>query len=104
MQINGSRQNLLVAQAQIGKTLERKIAEFAPIPQHSFGRFIKVLAREYYLDEKDNDPVKITAFREDNLMNYLEEEEAASYEEYLENPPKTSIFNSLKDDDDDEYI
>ena len=55
MQINGSRQNLLVAQSQIGKTLERKIAEFAPIPQHSFGRFVKVLARENYLDEKDNE-------------------------------------------------
>ena len=51
---------------------------------------------------KDDEPVKITAFREDNLMNYLEEEEAVSYEEYLTNPPKPSIFNGLKEDDDDE--
>ena len=60
--------------------------------------------------------IKIGPFKEDQLMKYLEEEEAASYEEYIADAKvdeskigeckiadKTSIFNNLKDDE-DEYI
>lgn len=56
--------------------------------------------------------IKIGPFKEDQLMKYLEEEEAASYEEYIADAKgdeaktgetKPSIFNSLKDDE-DEYI
>ena len=66
---------------------------------------------------KDDAPVKIGPFKEDQLMKYLEEEEAASYEEYVAKVDEAkigeakiaepSIFNSLKDDEDDdedEYI
>ena len=43
---------------------------------------------------RNDTPVKIT-LEEDNLMNYLEEEEAASYEEYATNPPKTNFGQVL---------
>lgn len=44
---------------------------------------------------KDDAPVKIGPFNVDNLTNYLEEEEAASYEEYAANPPKTSVLTQI---------
>lgn len=39
--------------------------------------------------------VKIGPFNVDNLTNYLEKEEATSYEEYIENPPKTKFSQIL---------
>lgn len=45
--------------------------------------------------EKTHNPsIKIT-LEEDQLMNYLEEEEAASYEEYVADPPKTKFGQVL---------
>lgn len=41
--------------------------------------------------------IKIGPFKEDQLMKYLEEEEAASYEEYAENPPKKSVLSQILD-------
>lgn len=67
--------------------------------------------------EDDGSNIKIGPFKEDNLMNYLEEEEAASLEEYIADAKvdeskvgeckiadKPSIFNGLKEADEDEYI
>ena len=44
---------------------------------------------------RNDTPVKIGPFKEDQLMKYLEEEEAASYEEYAENPPKKSELSQI---------
>ena len=55
MQINSSRQNLLVAQAQIGKTLQRRVAEFEALPKSTPSRFFRELIHSGYLAEKDKE-------------------------------------------------
>lgn len=55
MQINSSRQNVLVAQSQIGKTLKRRVEEFIPIPKSKFKQFVKELGRSGYLSSKDRE-------------------------------------------------
>lgn len=55
MQINSSRQNLLVAQAQIGKTLQRRVAEFEALPKSTLSRFFRELVHSGYLAEKDKE-------------------------------------------------
>lgn len=54
-QIDSSRQNLLVAQAQIEKTLERRAAEFEPVSKYAPVRFARELAHSGYLAEKLRD-------------------------------------------------
>ena len=51
-QINSSRQNLLIAQAQIKKTLERRAGEFEPLPKSGLIRFMREVAHSGYLAEK----------------------------------------------------
>jgi hypothetical protein len=53
MQIDSSRQNILVAQAQIGKTLERRAAEFEALPKTVAGRFLREIVHSGYLESKD---------------------------------------------------
>ena len=54
-QIDSSRQNLLVAQAQIEKTLERRAVEFDPLPQAAAMRFMREFFHSGHLAEKKND-------------------------------------------------
>lgn len=54
-QIDSSRQNLLVAQAQIEKTLERRAVEFDPLPQAAAMRFMREFFHSGYLAEKKTD-------------------------------------------------
>lgn len=54
-QIDSSRQNLLVAQAQIEKTLERRAGEFEPLPKAAPLRFMREVAHSGYLAEKRKD-------------------------------------------------
>ena len=54
-QIDSSRQNLLVAQAQIGKTLERRAIEFQPLSKVAVIRFFREVAHDGYLAEKRRD-------------------------------------------------
>lgn len=54
-QIDSSRQNLLVAQAQIEKTLERRAGEFEPLPKSAPVRFIRECFHSGYLAEKASD-------------------------------------------------
>mgnify|MGYP004473599843 FL=1 len=51
-QIDSSRQNLLVAQSQIGKALERRAIEFEPLPKNPLIRFACVLLHDEYNAEK----------------------------------------------------
>lgn len=51
-QIDSSRQNLLVAHSQIGKTLERRAIEFEPLPKNPLIRFARVLLHDEYNAEK----------------------------------------------------
>ena len=55
IQISSSRQNLLVAQAQIGKTLQRRVAEFEALPKSAPVRFFKELVHSGYLAKKDKE-------------------------------------------------
>ena len=52
--------------------------------------------RKAAADKAAEPNIKIGPFKEDQLMKYLEEEEAASYEEYIEDPPKTK-FSQIVD-------
>lgn len=54
-QIDSSRQNLLVAQAQIAKTLERRAKEFEPLSKAAPFRFLREVAHTGYLAEKRRD-------------------------------------------------
>lgn len=54
-QINSSRQNLLIAQAQIKETLERRAGEFEPLPKSGLIRFVREVAHSGYLAEKSRD-------------------------------------------------
>lgn len=54
-QIDSSRQNLLVAQAQIEKTLERRAGEFEPLPKAAPVRFMREVIHSGYLAEKCRD-------------------------------------------------
>lgn len=54
-QIDSSRQNLLVAQAQIAKTLERRAKEFEPLSKVAAFRFMREVAHTGYLAEKRKD-------------------------------------------------
>lgn len=54
-QIDSSRQNILVAQAQIEKTLERRAGEFEPLPQAAAMRFMREFFHTGYLAEKKDD-------------------------------------------------
>ena len=54
-QIDSSRQNLLVAQAQIEKTLERRAGEFEPLPKAASIRFMREFFHSGYFAEKRND-------------------------------------------------
>ena len=54
-QIDSSRQNLLVAQAQIARTLERRAAEFEPMPKAAPMRFMRELIHSGYLAEKSRE-------------------------------------------------
>ena len=51
-QIDSSRQNLLVAHSQIGKSLERRAIEFEPLPKNPLIRFARVLLHDEYNAEK----------------------------------------------------
>ena len=51
-QIDSSRQNLLVAQAQIGETLKRRAQEFEALPKSGAMRFAREVAHTGYLAEK----------------------------------------------------
>lgn len=51
-QIDSSRQNLLVAQAQIGETLKRRAREFEALPKSGAMRFAREVAHTGYLAEK----------------------------------------------------
>lgn len=51
-QIDSSRQNLLVAQAQIGETLKRLAREFEALPKSGAMRFAREVAHTGYLAEK----------------------------------------------------
>lgn len=64
MQINSSRQNLLVAQAQIGQTLQRRVAEFVPLPKTATVRFFKELAHTGYLEIKDREVSEMQEYYE----------------------------------------
>lgn len=55
MLINSIRQNILVAQAQIGQTLKRRVGEFEAIPNSAPGRFVKELMRRGYYANKDRE-------------------------------------------------
>ena len=55
MQINSSRQNILVAQAQIGQTLQRRVAEFKSLPKVGAVRFFRELVHSGYLSAKDQE-------------------------------------------------
>lgn len=55
MQINSSRQNVLVAQAQIGQALQRRAAEFQALPKTALGRFSRELVHSGYLSGKDKE-------------------------------------------------
>lgn len=55
MQINSSRQNILVAQAQIGQTLQRRVGEFEALPKTAPGRFFRELMHSGYLAGKDRE-------------------------------------------------
>ena len=54
-QIDSSRQNILVAQAQIEKTLERRAGEFEPLPKAAPMRFMREFFHTGYLAEKKDD-------------------------------------------------
>lgn len=54
-QIDSSRQNLLVAQAQIEKALERRAREFDPLPKAAPVRFLREVIHSGYLAEKRRD-------------------------------------------------
>ncbi|MDD3227801.1 MAG: hypothetical protein PHE09_01165 [Oscillospiraceae bacterium] len=62
MQIAASRQNLLTAQAQIGKTLERRAAEFQPLSQYPAVRFWRELSHSGYLRGKDREVSEIQEY------------------------------------------
>ena len=55
LQISSSRQNLLVAQAQIGQTIKRRAGEFEALPKSAPVRFLRELAHSGYLAEKRNE-------------------------------------------------
>ena len=55
LQIDSSRQNLLVAQAQIVKTFERRVSEFVPVSKTAIRRFIQELFHSGYLNNKDRE-------------------------------------------------
>lgn len=55
MQINSSRQNLLVAQGQIGQTLQRRAEEFEALSKVTSIRFFRELTRSGYLAGKDRE-------------------------------------------------
>ena len=54
-QIDSSRQNLLVAQAQIEKTLERQVNEFEPLSKSASVRFLRECMHSGYLAEKSRE-------------------------------------------------
>lgn len=54
-QIDSSRQNLLVAQSQIEKALERRAAEFKPLSEMSSVRFLQECLHSGYLAEKSKE-------------------------------------------------
>lgn len=62
MQIDSSRQNLLVAQAQIGKTLERRVAEFEVLPKTAIGRFLREMGHRGYLESKDREVAEMQEY------------------------------------------
>ena len=62
MQIVASRQNLLTAQAQIGKALERRTSEFAPISKYAAVRFLRESIHSGYLQGKDYEVEEIKEY------------------------------------------
>ena len=62
MQIDSSRQNLLVAQAQIGETLKRKATEFTPLPGTGLECFMKELVHKGYLEGKDEEVNQLQSY------------------------------------------
>ena len=62
MQIVASRQNLLTAQAQIGKMLERRTSEFAPISKFAAVRFLRESLHSGYLQGKDYEVEEIQEY------------------------------------------
>lgn len=62
MQINSSRQTLLVAQAQIGQTLKRRVNEFEELPKYAVGRFTRELLHSGYLTGKDREVSEIQEY------------------------------------------
>lgn len=64
MQIAASRQNLLTAQAQIGKTLERRAVEFTPLSKYAAARFMREYFHSGYLRGKDREVEEIQEYYE----------------------------------------
>ena len=58
-QIDSSRQNLLVAQSQIEKTLERRATQFEPLSEIAPVRFLRECLHSGYLAEKSEEVQKI---------------------------------------------
>lgn len=77
MQINSSRQNILVAQAQIGQTLQRRVGEFEGLPKTAPGRFVKELIRSGYHANKDREVFEMQEYY--NLYLQATKLIAASY-------------------------
>lgn len=55
MQINSSRENLLVGQAQIAKVLEHSVKSFKPISKYALVRFVCEMGHSGYLAEKSRE-------------------------------------------------
>ena len=62
MQINSSRQNLLVAQSQIGETLKRRAAEFKIVPKTALGQFLHEMQHSGYLAGKDQEIIEMQEY------------------------------------------
>lgn len=61
-QIDSSRQNLLVAQAQIGETLKRRAREFVALPKSGVVRFAREVAHTGYLAEKRKEVLEMQEY------------------------------------------
>jgi len=62
MQIDSSRQNILVAQAQIGETIKRRVEEFESVPKLSIARFAKEMWHSGYLASKTREVEEIQEY------------------------------------------
>lgn len=61
-QITASRTNILIAHEQIGKTLQRRVNEFKPLPQSDIARFWRELLHSGYLAKKQHEVEEIQEY------------------------------------------